>query len=174
MLFAKLRFPVGLVTIPDLLRARILANESAAVGALRTLNMARISYYSTYGTVGICTPSFLLGARPALRLHPHRQRKTGLRTATYSWWMNTSGTAAGSYNSSIRGGRTRLPTHNQMTGYSRLSGARGNSRVWRTCWSKIISDQQQFGRVCSRKVRRCALGFTTETQPCFITCTLED
>src|ERR1039458_341212 len=43
---------IAAIAIPNLLRARISANESAAVGALRTLNTAQISYNSTYGTVG--------------------------------------------------------------------------------------------------------------------------
>jgi len=43
---------IAAIAIPNLLRARIAANESAAVGALRTLNTAQISYNSAYPTVG--------------------------------------------------------------------------------------------------------------------------
>jgi len=43
---------IAAIAIPNLLRARISANESAAVGALRTLNTAQISYNSTFPTVG--------------------------------------------------------------------------------------------------------------------------
>ena len=53
---------IAAIAIPNLLRARISANESAAVGALRTLNTAQISYNSTYPTVGFAgTLSFLAG-----------------------------------------------------------------------------------------------------------------
>ena len=64
---------IAAIAIPNLLRARIAANESAAVGALRTLNTAQISYNSTYPSVGFastlgnlagtsCTPPSSSGA----------------------------------------------------------------------------------------------------------------
>lgn len=46
---------IAAIAIPNLLRARIAANESAAVGALRTLNTAQITYQSTYPTVGFAS-----------------------------------------------------------------------------------------------------------------------
>jgi len=46
---------IAAIAIPNLLRARISANESAAVGALRTLNTAQVSYNSTYPTVGFAS-----------------------------------------------------------------------------------------------------------------------
>ena len=53
---------IAAIAIPNLLRARISANESAAVGALRTLNTAQVSYNSTYPTVGFAgTLSYLAG-----------------------------------------------------------------------------------------------------------------
>jgi type IV pilus assembly protein PilA len=52
---------IAAIAIPNLLRARISANESAAVGALRTLNTAQISYNSTYPTVGFASTLLGLG-----------------------------------------------------------------------------------------------------------------
>jgi len=52
---------IAAIAIPNLLRARISANESAAVGALRTLNTAQISYNSTYPTVGFSSALNSLG-----------------------------------------------------------------------------------------------------------------
>jgi type IV pilus assembly protein PilA len=43
---------IAAIAIPNLLRARIAANEASAVGSLRTLNTAQISYNSAYPTVG--------------------------------------------------------------------------------------------------------------------------
>ena len=40
------------IAIPNLLRARISANEASAVGSLKTVNTAQISYNSTYPMVG--------------------------------------------------------------------------------------------------------------------------
>lgn len=43
---------IAAIAIPNLLRSRIAANESSAVGSIRTLNTAEITYASTYTTVG--------------------------------------------------------------------------------------------------------------------------
>jgi len=43
---------IAAIAIPNLLRARIAANESSAVASVRTLNTAQISYNSVYPTVG--------------------------------------------------------------------------------------------------------------------------
>jgi type IV pilus assembly protein PilA len=40
---------IAAIAIPNLLRARIAANEASAVSSLRTLNTADITYNSTYG-----------------------------------------------------------------------------------------------------------------------------
>ncbi|HXO04807.1 MAG TPA: prepilin-type N-terminal cleavage/methylation domain-containing protein [Candidatus Sulfotelmatobacter sp.] len=41
---------IAAIAIPNLLRARIAANEASAVGSIRTLNTAEVTYNSTYGT----------------------------------------------------------------------------------------------------------------------------
>jgi prepilin-type N-terminal cleavage/methylation domain-containing protein len=43
---------IAAIAIPNLLRARIAANEASAVGSIRTINTAEISYNSSYPTVG--------------------------------------------------------------------------------------------------------------------------
>ena len=43
---------IAAIAIPNLLRARIAANESSAVASVRTLNTAQISYNSAFPTVG--------------------------------------------------------------------------------------------------------------------------
>jgi len=64
---------IAAIAIPNLLRARIAANESSAVASIRTLNTAQISYNSAYPTVGFastlnnlagtsCTPPSSTGA----------------------------------------------------------------------------------------------------------------
>ncbi len=40
---------IAAIAIPNLLRARISANEASAVSSLRTMNTACITYDSTYG-----------------------------------------------------------------------------------------------------------------------------
>ena len=40
---------IAAIAIPNLLRSRMAANEASAVGSIRTMNTAAISYSSTYG-----------------------------------------------------------------------------------------------------------------------------
>ncbi len=41
---------IAAIAIPNLLRSRMAANEASAVGSLRTINTACITYATTYGT----------------------------------------------------------------------------------------------------------------------------
>jgi prepilin-type N-terminal cleavage/methylation domain-containing protein len=43
---------IAAIAIPNLLRARMAANESSAVGSLREIRTANTSYYSNYPTIG--------------------------------------------------------------------------------------------------------------------------
>ena len=62
---------IAAIAIPNLLRARIAANEGSAVSCMRTLNTAQFAYnssYPTYGyadTVAILGPSVASGCVPA-------------------------------------------------------------------------------------------------------------
>ena len=46
---------IAAIAIPNLLRSRIAANEASAVGSIRTLNTAEITFNTTYPTVGFTT-----------------------------------------------------------------------------------------------------------------------
>ena len=52
---------IAAIAIPNLLRARIAANESSAVSTVRTVNTAQISYQSTYPTAGYASTMAQLG-----------------------------------------------------------------------------------------------------------------
>jgi prepilin-type N-terminal cleavage/methylation domain-containing protein len=52
---------IAAIAIPNLLRARIAANESSAVGSTRTVNTAEVAYNSAYPTVGFATTIGNLG-----------------------------------------------------------------------------------------------------------------
>jgi type IV pilus assembly protein PilA len=52
---------IAAIAIPNLLRARIAANEASAVASIRTLNTAQISYNSAYPTVGFAAGLANLG-----------------------------------------------------------------------------------------------------------------
>jgi prepilin-type N-terminal cleavage/methylation domain-containing protein len=53
---------IAAIAIPNLLRSRMAANEASAVGSLRTLNTACVTYSSTYG---IGFPAALANLGPA-------------------------------------------------------------------------------------------------------------
>jgi len=67
---------IAAIAIPNLLKSRIAANEASAVGSLRTLNTAEITYNTTYPTVGFaCT----LGAMaPPTGTNPSTSAAAGL------------------------------------------------------------------------------------------------
>ena len=46
---------IAAIAIPNLLRSRIAANEASAVGSIRTINTAQITYSSTYPDCGYTT-----------------------------------------------------------------------------------------------------------------------
>ncbi len=52
---------IAAIAIPNLLRARIAANESAAASGVRTVNTGEVSYSSTYPTVGYAATLVDLG-----------------------------------------------------------------------------------------------------------------
>ncbi len=55
---------IAAIAIPNLLRSRIAANESAAIGALRTLSSAQENYRNNSGTNVYGTLAALSGATP--------------------------------------------------------------------------------------------------------------
>jgi len=52
---------IAAIAIPNLLRARIAANESSAAASQRTIATAEISYYTSYPTVGFPATVAILG-----------------------------------------------------------------------------------------------------------------
>ena len=61
---------IAAIAIPNLLRARIAANESSAVSSVRTVNTAEVSYNSAYPTVGYSATLDVLGSGGACPTPP--------------------------------------------------------------------------------------------------------
>ncbi len=53
---------IAAIAIPNLLRSRIAANEASAVGSIRTINTAEVTYSSTYPSVGFAALAALGGS----------------------------------------------------------------------------------------------------------------
>src|SRR2546428_7265674 len=66
---------IAAIAIPNLLRSRMAANESSAVGTVRTLNTAEVTFSTTYPAVGF-------GALTALGGAPATSTTTASSTAT--------------------------------------------------------------------------------------------
>ena len=63
---------IAAIAIPNLLRARMAANESSAVASIRTINTAQVTYNSTYPTIGYrgdpaSLGGYLAGLRSGIR-----------------------------------------------------------------------------------------------------------
>ncbi|MGO8986488.1 MAG: prepilin-type N-terminal cleavage/methylation domain-containing protein [Terriglobales bacterium] len=94
---------IAAIAIPNLLRARIAANESSAVASVRTINTAQISFNSSYPTVGFAAT---LGALSGTSCAPpsatgacliDTQLSSGTKSG-YSFVMsNVTGTPASTY-----------------------------------------------------------------------------
>lgn len=88
---------IAAIAIPNLLRARISANESSAVNSVRTLNTAEISYNSSYPTVGFAATLSALGGTSCAPPSPtgacliDTQLASGTKSG-YSFTMTGSGT----------------------------------------------------------------------------------
>jgi len=52
---------IAAIAIPNLLRSRMAANEASAVGSLRTINTACVTYSTTYNSAGYPTSLASLG-----------------------------------------------------------------------------------------------------------------
>ncbi len=52
---------IAAIAIPNLLRSRIAANEASAVGSIRTINTAEVTYASTYPNLGFVVLASLGG-----------------------------------------------------------------------------------------------------------------
>jgi type IV pilus assembly protein PilA len=55
---------IAAIAIPNLLRSRMAANEASAVGSLRTINTAEITYSTVYPSIGFAVLTSLGGAAP--------------------------------------------------------------------------------------------------------------
>jgi prepilin-type N-terminal cleavage/methylation domain-containing protein len=67
---------IAAIAIPNLLRSRMAANESSAVGSIRTINTSEVAYATTYPAVGFTALS-ALGGTAAVCTTPTGASSTG-------------------------------------------------------------------------------------------------
>jgi len=88
---------IAAVAIPNLLRSRMAANEASAVGSIRSINTAQITYSMTYENRGYAPSLAALGhaASPSLKKSPEHgallNEKLAGADCTGNAWCETSG-----------------------------------------------------------------------------------
>ena len=86
---------IAAIAIPNLLRSRIAANQASAVGSIRTINTAEITYASTYNTGYAAALSYL--GPPAAGANP-TATDAGLLDSVLAGTANTSVKSGYSFN----------------------------------------------------------------------------
>ena len=76
---------IAAIAIPNLLRARMAANESSAVASVRTVNTAEVTYNSTYPTVGFAANLAALGGALGAACTP-----SSTTACLTPWWRTTA------------------------------------------------------------------------------------
>jgi prepilin-type N-terminal cleavage/methylation domain-containing protein len=98
---------IAAIAIPNLLRARIAANESSAASIVRTLNTAEVSYVTAYPSTGYALAMTNLGGAAGAVCVPSSTTaclidstlaNTGATTGKSGYAFNTTGYPAGSTN----------------------------------------------------------------------------
>src|SRR5437899_1734519 len=67
---------IAAIAIPNLLRSKIAANESSAVGSVRTIGTAEVTYSSTWGTGFSVDLASLGGPSPCVNAAPRSEEHT--------------------------------------------------------------------------------------------------
>src|ERR1700722_9377766 len=80
---------IAAIAIPNLMRARMSANESSAVGSVRSINTAEISYNAAYSNIGFTTVLAQLGGAAGAACVP------GTATGCFIDGSLSSGTKSG-------------------------------------------------------------------------------
>ena len=93
---------IAAIAIPNLMRSKMAANESSAVGSLRTVNTAMVTYSNNYPTVGFAATLANLGGPAAACAAPTGANSTTgclidnvLATGTKSGYLFTAAGAGG-------------------------------------------------------------------------------
>ena len=84
---------IAAIAIPNLLRARIAANEASAVSAVRRISAAQVTYQSQFPTRRICSRPAVSGRCCAMQRQPghslpHRERAGGCDRSAREEWLH--------------------------------------------------------------------------------------
>ena len=124
---------IAAIAIPNLMRSRMAADESSAVGSLRTINTAEVTYNTNYPTVGYTGTLAQLGGSPATCA-----TATGASSTTACLIDNVlaTGTKSG-YNFAI-GGTTGTPAVTYTSSATPVSPGKSGQRYFCSDQSGVI------------------------------------
>ena len=77
---------IAAIAIPNLLRSKMAANESSAVGSLRTINTAEVTYATAYPNVGFQSETSLIGRRGTPAWWPLRRSLLDRQCLGFGHW----------------------------------------------------------------------------------------
>jgi prepilin-type N-terminal cleavage/methylation domain-containing protein len=107
---------IAAIAIPNLLRSRIAANQASAVGSLRTLNTAEVTYSTTYNTGYSATLSDL--GPPAASAPTPTATAAGLIDEVLAGMASAGGAPVANSYTSSKSGYTFVYTPGATTGTS--------------------------------------------------------
>jgi prepilin-type N-terminal cleavage/methylation domain-containing protein len=123
---------IAAIAIPNLLRSRMAANEASAVGSLRSLNTAEVTYQTTYQNVGFTTTLANLGGAAAAC--------TGAATSTSACLVDAvlaAGQKSG-YNFALAGGSGTTPNVTYTITATPITVGQTGQRMFFTDQSGVI------------------------------------
>jgi len=101
---------IAAIAIPNLMRAKMAANESSAVGSLRTITTGEISYQNSNPSIGFsaaladiggASPCTVAVPSPACLIDDTLAKATTAATAKSGYWFTYATTAAGGLNTAF-------------------------------------------------------------------------
>jgi len=125
---------IAAIAIPNLLRSRMAANEASAVGSIRTVNTAEVTYSSAYTDVGFSTTLKNLGPNANTCIGATGATSTGsclidnvLGSGTKSGYTfalsaGSGGTTTPQYTFAVNGNPVTAGTSGQRSFYSDQTG----------------------------------------------------
>ena len=116
---------IAAIAIPNLLRSRMAANEASAVGSLRTINTACVTYSTTYNSVGYPSTLSALGPSTSANSSSADLIDSVLASGTksgYSFSFGVVGTATPTTGYSVTANPTSPGTSGQRGFYTDQSG----------------------------------------------------
>ena len=95
---------IAAIAIPNLLRARIAANEASAASGIRTINTGEIAYYTTYTTYANLNQMGTPGGPTAACTNPPTNAAACVIDGVLAWNGNPAGNGKSGYTYAAAGG----------------------------------------------------------------------